>query len=111
MDRRVQKVISLLSSDLSDDLLPTKAAGCANLSVSRFRHLFKTETGTSVGRYLKNLRLQEAKELIETTSLSIKQIMAKVGIKDKSNFARDFRKAYGLSPVQYRRNVQREEDR
>jgi transcriptional regulator GlxA family with amidase domain len=110
MDRRVQNVISLLSSDLRRGLSTIKAAGYAELSVSRFRHLFKTETGTSIGRYLKILRLQEAKELIGTTSLSIKEVMAQVGVKDKSNFARDFRKAYGFSPVQYRRNAQRKED-
>jgi AraC family transcriptional regulator of arabinose operon len=110
MDHRVQKIISLLSIDLSRDLSLTNAAGYVNLSGSRLRHLFKTETGMSVVRYVKILRLRKAKELIETTALSIKQVMVEVGIKDKSNFAREFKKAYGLSPVQYRRDFHLKEN-
>jgi transcriptional regulator GlxA family with amidase domain len=110
MDHRIRKTISLLSSDLRRDFSSPQAAGHVNLSVSRFRHLFKTETGMSVARYLKSLRLQKAKELIETTDLSIKQIMVEVGLKDKSNFALDFKKTYGRSPVKYRRDFYLEEN-
>jgi len=34
--------------------------------------------------------------------LNIKQIMSRVGIKDKSHFSREFKRAYGLTPKQYR---------
>lgn len=109
MDHRIRKMISMLSSDGPFDLSTTDTAAQVNLSVSRFRHLFKSETGMSPVRYVKTLKLKKAKELLETTSLSIKQIMAEVGIKDKSNFCRDFKKTYGLSPVKYRRDSQSED--
>ena len=64
----------------------------------------------SVVQFVKIVRLKKAKELIETTPLSIKQIMAEVGIKDKSNFCRDFKKTYGVSPVKYRRDFHLEDD-
>lgn len=102
MDHRIRTMISMLSSDLGFDVSMTDKAAHVNLSVSRFRHLFKTETGMSVVQYVKTLRLKKAKERIETTPLSIKQIMAEVGIKDKSNFCRDFKKTYGVSPGKYR---------
>jgi len=110
MDPRIRKMMSSLSSDLGLDFSLTHTAAQVNLSVSRFRHLFKSETGMSVVQFVKALRLKKAKELIETTPLSIKQIMTEVGIKDKSNFARDFKKTYGASPVKYRHKFQSEDD-
>jgi transcriptional regulator GlxA family with amidase domain len=103
MDYRVRKIIILLSVDLRRDISLTEAAEHVNLSVSRCRHLFKVETGMPLARYLKFLKLQRAKELIETTPLTIKEVMARVGIKDKSDFAKDFKGMYSLSPTQYRR--------
>lgn len=100
----------MLSSDPRFDLSLTNTAAHVNLSISRFRHLFKDETGMSVVQFVKIVRLKKAKELIETTPLSIKQIMAEVGIKDKSNFCRDFKKTYGVSPVKYRRDFHLEDD-
>ena len=111
MDQRIRNMVSMLSSDLGFDLSLSDTAANVNLSVSRFRHLFKSETGMSVLQYVKTLRLQKAKELIESTPLSIKQIMTEVGIKDKSNFCRDFKKTYGLSPVKYRRGFQSDDDK
>ncbi|HEX9919470.1 MAG TPA: helix-turn-helix domain-containing protein, partial [Pyrinomonadaceae bacterium] len=67
-----------------------------------FCHLFKAETGSSPARYLKALRLERARELLETTFLSVKEIRALVGFNDDSHFARDFRATYGLTPQQYR---------
>ena len=53
-------------------------------------------------QYLKALRMQTACELLETTDLSIKQIMLGVGIRDESHFVRDFKRKYGMTPTQYR---------
>src|SRR5687768_8321484 len=111
MDHRIRKMMSMLSSDLGFDLSLADAAAHVNLSISRFRHLFKSETGMSTVQFVKSLRLKKAKELIESTPLSIKQIMAEVGIKDKSNFCRDFKKTYGVSPVKYRKEFQSQEDK
>ena len=103
MDHRIRKMMSMLSSDLDFDLSLTDKAAHVNLSASRFSHLFKSETGMSAVQFVKAARLKKAKALIESTPLSIKEIMAEVGIKDKSNFWRDFKKAYGVAPVKYRK--------
>ena len=73
-----------------------------NLSSSRFRHLFKAETGMSTVQYLKWLRMRETKRLLEATFLNMKQIMNRVGVKDRGRFARDFKDVYGLTPTQFR---------
>jgi len=53
-------------------------------------------------QYLKSVRIHQAKELLETTLLSVKEIRARLGINDESHFVRDFKKTYGLPPLQYR---------
>lgn len=53
-------------------------------------------------QYRKSLRMRMAKRLLETTFLNVKEIMLEVGFKDESNFVRDFKKCYGLSPTMYR---------
>jgi AraC family transcriptional regulator len=77
-------------------------ARAVKLTSFHFCHLFKAETGSSPARYLKALRLDRARELLETTLLSVKEIRALVGLNDESHFARDFRTAYALTPQQYR---------
>ena len=77
-------------------------ARSVNLSASRLRHLFKEEMGVSLAQYLKTQRLEKAKHLLETTFLNLKEVMHRAGFTDRSHFMRDFRKAYGQPPLQYR---------
>lgn len=102
MDPRVQLIIHLMREELHQDLTLDGLAQSVNLSVSYLHHLFKAETGTTPWLYLHALRLEKARELLVTTMLSVKQIMIRVGMKDKSHFGREFKKTYGQSPGQYR---------
>jgi AraC-like DNA-binding protein len=114
MDHRVQKVIRLMKEDLSRQLTLGEMSNAVNLSPGHLRYLFKAETGMTFAQYLKSLRMEEAKALLESTFLSIKEIMYRIGMRDESHFARDFRKAHGLAPTKYRArrlNARRKEGR
>lgn len=102
MDSRVRKAKALIEKGVRQEPQFDWIAKQLNISSSRLRHLFKYETGISPVQYQKALRLQKAKHLLETTFLTVKEVMLQVGIKDESNFARDFKKRYGLSPKKYR---------
>lgn len=102
MDPRVLRVIDTMRGRFQKPLSVSSMAASVNLSPSRFQHLFKLETGVTPSSYLKALRIEEARKLLETTFLTNQEIIAKVGIRDDSHFARDFKKAHGLSPGQYR---------
>jgi len=102
MDGRVGEAIALMRENLHRELSLSEIAQSVNLSSWRLCHLFKAETGTSPTHYLKWLRMQRAKELLETTFLSVKEIRDKVGVRDESHFVRDFKAFYGSSPMQYR---------
>lgn len=102
MDYRVQKVILLIREDPSKLHTLSRLAHAVNISASRLRHLFKDEVGTTPTQYVKDLRMQIARELLESTSLRIKQVMMSVGVNDESHFIRDFKRTFGMSPTQCR---------
>ena len=103
MDQRVERVKTLIENNFDRDLSVSEMARFVNLSVSHLQHLFKNEIGLSPAHYVQTLRLKKATELLESSSLSIKQIMIRIGTKDRSNFERRFKQAYKLTPVQYRK--------
>ena len=102
MDHRVKKVIALMEEYLHRGWPASRLARFVNISPSRLHQLFKDETGLPPGKYLHLLRMQQAKELLETSFLTIKEVMAKVGVADESHFVRDFKKVYGVTPAKYR---------
>lgn len=56
-------------------------------------------------QYLKSLRMQRAKQLIDSTFLNTKEIMQRVGMKNESHFVREFKKMYGLPPGSYKQRL------
>lgn len=103
MDSRIQEVLDSINQDLSRGQSLAEMAESVNLSPSRFSHLFRSATSQSPGRYVRTIRFEKAKRMLETTRLKIKDICPMVGIQDASHFIRDFRKLYGLSPSEYRK--------
>ena len=101
MDQRVQAVLDLLDGSIDSKPAINELADAVNLSAAHLRRVFKAETGIPLNRYIKSLRLQKSKELIEHTFLNMKQIMFTVGVKDKSQFSRDFKRVTGFTPTQY----------
>jgi transcriptional regulator GlxA family with amidase domain len=102
MDPRVRQAVDLLSEDLSRPFNLDVLAASVNLSASRLRHLFKSEIGLTPAQYLKRLRIEGARELLEGSFLRLKEVMLRVGVRDQSHFVRDFKKAHGLPPIKYR---------
>lgn len=103
MDPRIDRALAGIHAGLRTPLSVPALARAANLSESRFAHLFRREVGTSPARYIHALRMLRARVLIERTSLSIKEVMAQVGCHDPSHFTRDFRDFHGLAPRDWRR--------
>ena len=101
-DPRVIWVIAEMHRRMGEELTLDDLARHVNLSRSRFAHVFRQQTGRAPGRYLRDLRLARARVLLETTFLSIKEVMAAVGFNDPSHFSRDFQHAFGASPRAWR---------
>lgn len=111
MEERIQKIVDAMHDDYAREITLEELAKSVNLSVWHLSHLFKAQVGASPARYLKRLRLERAKVLLEDSFLSIKEVIAKVGMTDPSHFTKDFKKACGLTPTQYRATLQRSNGR
>jgi len=111
MDRRIELIISKIKANTAASWDIPGLAVLVNLSPSRFRHLFKQETGVTPAQFLKDIRLRKAERMLRTTFLSIKQILKQVGIASNAHFVRDFRRKYGTTPTAYRRTLKRKRNR
>jgi transcriptional regulator GlxA family with amidase domain len=102
LDKRVEKIIQMMREDVRGELSLTEFAQSVNLSVWRLCHIFKSDVGMPPIRYLRLLRMERAKDLLESSFLSVKEIAFQVGLNDESHFVRDFKSTYGYSPALYR---------
>lgn len=100
------KVIQLsehISQNLTEDLSLTKLTLLSGLNQKKIQkgfHFFFDET---VNKFITNLRILKAKELLETTDLSISEIVYEIGLNSRSYFSKIFYNRYGLIPKDYRK--------
>jgi AraC-like DNA-binding protein len=104
LDKRVEKIIQMMRDDVRGELSLAEFAESVNLSIWRLSHIFKADVGMPPIRYLRLLRMERARHLLESSFLSVKEIAFQVGLNDESHFVRDFKAAYGFSPAIYRSN-------
>ena len=100
---RIQTVIAFMKANLHRRVTLADLAKVVHLSPGYFIHLFKAETGVSPIAYLLRLRIERASQLLVTTFLSVKEIIAEVGYNSKSDFSLHFRKHFGMTPTEYRK--------
>jgi AraC-like DNA-binding protein len=107
VDKRVEKILEMMREDVRGELSLTELAQSVNLSVWRLCHIFKSDVGVPPIKYLRLLRMERAKGLLESSFLSVKEIAFQVGLNDESHFVRDFKSTYGYSPAIYRSQYKR----
>ena len=99
--------MQMMREDVRGELSLAEFAQSVNLSVWRLCHIFKSDVGMPPMRYLRLLRMERAKYLLESSFLSVKEIAYRVGLNDESHFVRDFKSTYGSSPALYRSHFRR----
>ncbi|SRR6266480_4313556 len=102
MEARVAAAIGIMRELLANQLSVVTLSRRVRLSPTRLRQLFKKETGRSPMQYLRDLRMQHAEHLLRSTFLSVKEVAFVSGVKDLSNFVREFKRRFGLTPKQFR---------
>lgn len=98
----VQKAITLIEADLTENLNLRSLSHSLNVSSSYLSTLFKKETGQTLTDYINRRRVKHAKHLLETTRLQIQTIAQHCGIMDVHYFSKVFKKLTGMTPKAYR---------
>jgi AraC family transcriptional regulator len=99
----VRRVIESMCANLDEQLTVDEMARTAMFSKFHFSRVFQRVTGVPPGRFLAALRLQRAKQLLESTSLSVTEISHRVGYSSVGTFSSRFSSSVGVSPRTYRR--------
>lgn len=79
------------------------------LSPGYLSAVFKEETGMTLNRFIREVRMNKAKELLETTNMKISQIAKEVGFSNNSYFCRSFREFFGDTPEACRKGIAADE--
>jgi len=98
----VERVIRAMRENLGEQITMDDMARTAMFSKFHFSRIFLRVTGISPGRFLSALRLQEAKRLLRTTSMTVADISHVVGYNSIGTFSSRFRFSVGASPSEYR---------
>lgn len=100
----VEQMLSYFEDHYGEKISLDQIAENVYLSPFYISKIFKSETGDTPIRHLINIRLEKAKELLESGfSGSIQEVAAMVGYDDAYHFSKLFKKRYGISPSQARK--------
>ncbi len=102
-ERTITGIVRYLQEHLKEEITLNILAEEFHLSAQYISQLFKNEIGVNFLAYLTNIRMENAKKLLFSTSLSIAEISEQSGYGDYRVFTKVFKKSEGITPSQYRR--------
>ena len=100
---RIRPAVEAIHEGYTEDLSITELAKMCRITPEYFRALFRREFGSSPLKYINNLRLVRAEELLKTGLYSVAQVAMLSGFGDLSRFSREFKKYSGSSPAAFLR--------
>lgn len=100
----ITKVLDYINENIADENLNVEQlAGDLYLSRSQLYRKIKSLTGQTANEFLRTIRLERAKDLIESGDVSISEVCYKVGFSSPSYFTRCFKSHFGILPTELKR--------
>lgn len=104
--QKIQQAVLYIRENYDKDLNMAVVSNYISMNYSLFSYAFKQYTGTNFVNFLKDIRMEKARELLRETDLRIVEISQKIGYENEKHFMKIFKTACGVSPTEYRRNMQ-----
>ena len=101
----VDRAIQLISENIHRKLSLDELAALVHVSVPYLYMLFEAHLGTSPGKYITKIRIEECKVLLRNKQMSMGQIAEHMGYSSLQHFSRQFRSICGITPTQYVRSL------
>jgi two-component system response regulator YesN len=98
----VDKTKEYIYQHLSEEISMEDIANNVHLNADYLTRIFKKEVGVSISKYMINMKIERAKDLLVNTDKSIGEIAVFVGYYNYSSFNRIFTKEVGMSPQEYK---------
>jgi len=99
----IENAKEFIKNNYSSNISLEDVSGAINLSPYYFSRVFKEEVGVNFVDYITNVRIEKAKELIDSQRYSMKEICSMVGYSDPNYFSRAFKKNVGVTPTEYKK--------
>lgn len=107
----VQNAVNYIMENLaSDSLSVSVVAKKLYLNDDYLNRIFKREKGISVGQFIIQERMNLAKQLLQTPTISISVVAAQAGYSNYPHFVSTFKKLHGCTPTQYRNRIIHKKD-
>lgn len=101
--KKIRRAMDFIRENYRRDLNMATVSNYVSMNYTLFSNEFKKYCGVNFVNYLKEIRIQEAKRLLEETDQKISEIGAAVGYDNDKHFMKTFRSFCGMSPSEYRR--------
>lgn len=109
-DEQLKRLRQYLLANLSNRITTTDMAAHLGLTRTHFCRRAKALLGEAPRVYLRRIRLERSLELLEHTTETIEAIADDTGYADRFTFSKEFKRDYGCSPVQYRKQARSKAD-
>lgn len=97
---KMQRSIQFIRAHYQRPVGIAELASHSAMSPSHYAHTFRAVAGVSPMRYLRGLRLDEARVLLVRGGLRASEVAARVGFESPEHFTREFRRRFGVSPTE-----------
>lgn len=101
---RLNIVYRYIERNYSSPISNRELADLIHVSEGRFSHLFKESAGMAPLQYINKVRLEKAANLLKRGDYTATEVANAVGFSDYNHFGRLFRRAFGCTPVEVRKN-------
>lgn len=99
---KIAAVKAILEKEYRSATTQAQLAKRVNTNESKLRKVFKLVNNKTINEYLIGVRIEKAKEILETTDETVKAVAGKVGC-DVSNLVKQFKKTTGMPPMEWRK--------
>lgn len=98
------EVLDYLNNNYTNNITIADIQNHCHFSPTQIRKVFKKYSGYTINAYILKLKMSSAANLLKTSDLRINQIADRLGYADANYFMLQFKKYYGVTPSEYRRN-------
>lgn len=101
--QKIRQAVQYVHAHFREALSMAEVSNRVSMNYSLFSTLFKQYTGVNFVSYLQNLRIEEAKRLLEITDFRVSEVGRRSGFTDDKHFLKTFKAVTGFSPTEFRK--------
>ena len=102
--QQVARICQYVEEHLAEELYAERIAEAMEYHPKYLSRIFREKMGLTLTDYICQARIERAKHLLLTTSLSVAEVGEQAGFESRTTFFRSFKKLEGISPTEYRKS-------